>query len=146
MSSFDEKLSSRQTDLHLSILFGIRASWVTFVLEKSVVCCQRTRPLSPSFIFIQFLVIWVKKLKCFKKLQFESINYLLILDHFCMFIFSRRPNICCNAHIQQDLKKENIFTQILFEFEKRELKLIELRKAVKTEKSLKQNEDRTNWV
>lgn len=74
-----------------------------------------------------------KKVNVSRELQFESINYLLILHHFRMFIFSWRPDICCNAHIQQDLKKGTIFTEILFEHEK-ELKLIELREAVKTEK------------
>ena len=112
MSSLEEKLSSRQTDLHLSILFGICASWVTLVWEKSVVCCQRTRPLSPSFIFIQFLrYLWGRFF--LKNLQFESINNLLIFQHLSMIIFRRGPHVCRNAHNEMSEETYFIFTNRL---------------------------------
>ena len=51
----------KKHELTLRIFLGILASCSTLTLLKSEFCCQRTFPLSPSFIHIQFLGFTLRK-------------------------------------------------------------------------------------
>ena len=72
MASWDVKLSSRATALHLRTLFGTRASCSTSGLEMSVLDSQRSFPDSDSRRFIQFL----KKDK-----ESQSQQWLMFVEH-----------------------------------------------------------------